>query len=57
MKLVRDASENDIRELKMRLNKRREERLLQQDLREVIGIVNSRYNSKGEPKCQASMTR
>ena len=57
MKLVRDASKNDIQELKniMRLNRRREERLLEQDMREAINIVNRRYVTKGGTRCQVTM--
>ena len=40
MKRLKDASKTDIQELKIRLNKHKEQRLLDRDLREVINIVN-----------------
>lgn len=40
MKRLKDASKTDIQELKLRLNKHKEQRLLDRDLREVINIVN-----------------
>ena len=40
MKRLKDASKTDIQELKLRLNKQKEQRLLDRDLREVINIVN-----------------
>jgi len=55
MKLLRDASENDIQELKLRLIKRKEQRLLDRDLCEVVSIVNRRSMRKGENKCQVTM--
>lgn len=47
MKLMKNASEDDIRELKERLNKRKEQRILERDLLEVIGIVNKHNLVKG----------
>ena len=40
MKRLKDASKTDIQELKLRLKKYKEQRLLDRDLREVINIVN-----------------
>ena len=50
MKLLKDASKNDINELRLRLNKHKEQRLLDRDLREVVNIVNRRNVLKGESK-------
>lgn len=40
MKLLKNASENDIQELKQRLKIRQQQRIFEQNSREVITIVN-----------------
>ena len=42
MKQIKDITENDILELKQRLQERKAQRLLDRDLQEVINIVNNR---------------
>lgn len=50
--LAKDASEKDITELKKRFKEQQKQRILERDIKEVIGIVNRRSdkNKRGSTK-------
>lgn len=47
MKLLKNASENDIQELKQRLKTRQQQRIFERESREVVNIVNKHSILKG----------
>lgn len=47
MKLLKNATESDIRELKQRLKNRQQRRIFELEMQEVINIVNKNSVMKG----------